>query len=96
MERDINSLPPAVCNEVFFTGNNERSSVVATTKTYELLHETLLLTLLTFHGTIYLIVKSLFSILSLVDVYSSYDAYYTSGECVIVQKRVQSPEWVFP
>merc|ERR1712238_588143 len=55
-----------------------------------------LLSLLTFHETICLIVQSLFSILSLADVYSSYDVYCTSGECVVVQKWVQSPEWRFP
>ena len=48
------------------------------------LHETLFLSLITFCGTIHLIVQSLFLILSLAGINLSYDAYFISGKCVIV------------
>ena len=63
---DIDSLLPATYNKVFSTGNNERSSVAITTKTYKLLQATFILILT---SLILLIVQSLFLILSLVDVF---------------------------
>ena len=50
-----------------------------------------LCSLLTFHGTIRLIVLTLIFIVSLVNVYLSYDEYFTSGECVVIQKMVLTP-----
>ena len=50
-----------------------------------------LCSLFIFHGTMHMIVLTLISILSLVDVYSSYDVYFTSGECVIVPKIGSTP-----
>ena len=55
-----------------------------------------LCSLFTFHGTIHLIVLTLILVLSLVDVYSSYDAYLTSGECVIVLKMGSTPYMDIP
>jgi len=49
------------------------------------------LSLLTFHGTIHLIVLALILILSLLDVFLSYDVYFASGECVIVPKMGSTP-----
>merc|ERR1712238_476159 len=81
---------------LLFEPSCQFDQIISVPSTLLLLHEALLLSLLTFRGTIRLIVQSLLSILSLVDVYSSYDAYCTSGECVVVRKWVQSPELVFP
>ena len=51
-----------------------------------------LLSLLSFHGTIPLIVLTFFSILSFVDEYASYNVYFTSRECVIVPKMGSTPK----
>ena len=79
---DIDSSLPAICNEASSNGNNGKSSVTVTTKTYELLQATFILIL---SSLIHLIVLIHILILSLFDVYSSYDVYFTSRECVVVQ-----------
>ena len=60
-------------------------------KTYELLQATFILILT---SLILLIVLIYISILSVVHIYSSYDVYFTSGECVIVPKMDSTP-WMY-
>jgi len=68
------------------TGDNDFDLHFDSVATFILILTSLMLVIVLIH----------ISILSLVDVYSSYDVYCTSGECVVVRKWVQSPEWRFP